>query len=68
VDRSATPIFPIHCLCCEAAFRRTELTARQVAAEDLELDPGEQPYDIAFAVPVRALDGRQPRVGALSAK
>lgn len=40
------------------------LTPRQVAAEELELAPGEPPYDIAFAVRVGAFDGRQPGAGA----
>jgi SAM-dependent methyltransferase len=39
------------------------LTVRQVAAEVLELEPGEQPYDIALAVRVGALDGRHPELG-----
>jgi hypothetical protein len=39
------------------------LTAREVAAEDLELEPGEQRYDIAFAVRVGAFDGRHPAAG-----
>ena len=36
------------------------LAVRNCAAEDLVLDPGEQPYDLAFAVRVGALDGRHP--------
>ena len=42
------------------------LTLRQVAAEDLELAPGEAPYDIAVAVRVGALDGRHPRAELLA--
>ena len=42
------------------------LTARQVGVEELELDPGEHRYDIAFAVRVGALDGRDPHAGALA--
>ncbi|UPM44790.1 class I SAM-dependent methyltransferase [Halocatena salina] len=40
------------------------LSMRQVSAEDLELEPGEQRYDIAFAVRVGALDGERalPRI------
>ena len=37
------------------------LSVRCVAAEDFELEPGERPYDLAFAVRVGALDGRHPR-------
>ena len=36
------------------------LRFRHVAAEDLALDKGEEPYDLAFAVRVGALDGRHP--------
>lgn len=40
-----------------------QLCLRQVAAEDFELEAGEAPYDIAFAVRVGALDGRHPGAG-----
>jgi SAM-dependent methyltransferase len=39
------------------------LSVRCVAAEDFELEPGERPYDLAFAVRVGALDGRHVRAG-----
>jgi SAM-dependent methyltransferase len=39
------------------------LRFRQVAIEDFELEAGEAPYDIAFAVRVGALDGRHPELG-----
>jgi trans-aconitate methyltransferase len=39
------------------------LEYRCVAAEDLELEPGEAPYDLVFAARVGALDGRHPRTG-----
>ena len=39
------------------------LRFRHVAAEDFELERGERPYDIAFAVRVGALDGRHPTAG-----
>lgn len=39
------------------------LSLRQVSAEDLELDPDELLYDLAFAVRVGALDGRHPEAG-----
>lgn len=42
-----------------AAFRR-------VAVEDFTLDPGEAPYDVAFAVRVGALDGRHPGLGQIA--
>jgi len=40
------------------------MAVRQVAAEELALEPGEEPYDLAFAVRVGALDGRHPEAGA----
>ena len=42
------------------------LRFRHVAAEDLELEKGERPYDIAFAVRVGALDGRHPAAGRVA--
>ncbi len=39
------------------------LAFRCVAAEDLELDDGEAPYDVVLAVRVGALDGRHPVAG-----
>ena len=42
------------------------LTPRQVAVEELELAPGEESHDLAFAVRVGAFDGRHPRAGALA--
>ena len=42
------------------------LRFRQAAAEDFELEPGEQRYDIAFAVRVGALDGRHPQAGRMA--
>ena len=42
------------------------MSVRHVAAEDLTLEAGEQPYDLVFAVRVGALDGRHPRAGELA--
>lgn len=42
------------------------LSVRQAAAEEFELEPGEAPYDLAFAVRVGALDGRHPEAGRLA--
>jgi cyclopropane fatty-acyl-phospholipid synthase-like methyltransferase len=38
------------------------LMFRQTAVEDFELRPGEQPFDLAVAVRVGALDGRHPEL------
>jgi SAM-dependent methyltransferase len=42
------------------------LAFRQAAAEEFELEPGEDRFDIAFAVRVGALDGRHPKAGAIA--
>ena len=39
------------------------MDVRQVAAEDFVLQPGEEPFDLVFAVRVGALDGRHPKAG-----
>ena len=39
------------------------LEFRQSAAEDFELRPGEEPFDLAFAVRVGAFDGRHLELG-----
>jgi SAM-dependent methyltransferase len=39
------------------------LVFRQAAIEDFELEEGERPYDLAFAIRVGALDGRHPEAG-----
>jgi SAM-dependent methyltransferase len=62
IDRSAAGVAQIH----RTAAREITagiLSARQVAAEEFELLPGEAPFDLAFAVRVGALDGRHPRAG-----
>ena len=41
------------------------MSARQVSAEDFVLRPGEEPFDVVFAVRVGALDGRHPEIGDL---
>lgn len=42
------------------------LSLRHVAAEDLYLAEGEEPFDLAFAVRVGAFDGRHPRIGVIA--
>lgn len=63
IDRSAKAIRQLSDGAAEliAAGR---LTPRLVAAEELELAFGEEPYDTAFAVRVGAFDGRHPDAGA----
>ena len=62
IDRSAKAIAQA------VAGSRPEIEAgllsfRQVAAEAFELEAGEAPFDLAFAVRVGALDGRHPEAG-----
>jgi precorrin-6B methylase 2 len=40
------------------------LSVRTVSVDKLVLEPGEQPYDLAFAVRVGVLDGRHPKLHA----
>lgn len=39
------------------------LSTRHTSAEDFTLEPGEEPFDLAFAIRVGALDGRRPQAG-----
>ena len=62
VDRSAKAIAQAEQQSAtEIASGRMRL--RQVSAEELVLLPGEDPFDLAFAVRVGALDGRHPGAG-----
>lgn len=63
VDRSAKAIAQLT-LSASELIAAGRLSARQVAAEALELDPDEERYDIAFAVRVGAFDGRHPGAGS----
>jgi len=65
IDRSAKAIAQAKAL-SQAEIAAGRLSLRQVAAEDLELEPGEARYDIAVAVRVGALDGRHPGAGRLA--
>jgi SAM-dependent methyltransferase len=62
IDRSAKAIAQARAA-SRAEIRSGRLSLRRVAAEDFELEPGEAPYNIAFAVRVGALDGRHPEEG-----
>jgi SAM-dependent methyltransferase len=62
IDRSAKAIAQAEAACA-AEIASGRLSLRQTAAEDFVLEPGEAPYDIAFACRVGALDGRHPEAG-----
>ena len=50
----------------KAEMASGRLQFRHVAVEDFDLEHGERPYDIAFAVRVGALDGRHPDAGRVA--
>jgi cyclopropane fatty-acyl-phospholipid synthase-like methyltransferase len=61
IDRSAKAIRQAAALSGDE-MASGRLSVRQVAVEDFELQPGEAPFDIAFAIRVGALDGRHPEL------
>lgn len=62
IDRSAKAIAQARAGSL-AELASGHLEFRCVAVEELVLAKGEQPYDLAFAVRVGALDGRHPAAG-----
>jgi protein-L-isoaspartate O-methyltransferase len=65
--RSATGVAQMTRLAA-AEITAGTLSTRQVAVEDFELEAGEEPFDLAFAIRVGALDGRHPRAGIAARK
>ena len=62
IDRSASAIAQASSAAAtEIASGR--MSARQASGEEFVLQPGEQPFDLVFAVRVGALDGRHPDAG-----
>lgn len=61
IDRSAKAIAQ-----ATALGGPDRLSFRAVAVEEFELRPGEEPFDLAFAVRVGALDGRHPELERLA--
>jgi SAM-dependent methyltransferase len=60
IDRSARAVAQARAASArEIASGR--MSVRQTAVEDFVREPGEEPFDIAFAVRVGALDGRHPQ-------
>lgn len=62
IDRSAAAIAQAKAAGADE-IAAGSLEFRQVAGEEFVLQPGEETYDIVFAVRVGALDGRHPRAG-----
>jgi ubiquinone/menaquinone biosynthesis C-methylase UbiE len=65
IDRSATALELARRGSADQLAAGT-LRLRQAAVEDFTLEPDEEPFDLAFAVRVGALDGRHPEAGALA--
>ena len=63
VDRSAKAIAQLRETAADLIVVG-RLTPCHAEAEELELEPGVDPFDIAFAVRVGAFDGRHPEAGA----
>lgn len=62
VDRSERAVAQARTAGAEL-IAKGRLSVRCAAAEDLVLEPGEDPFDLVFAVRVGALDGRHPAAG-----
>ena len=60
IDRSARGIERTR-RACTSEIAAGLICVRHVAVEDVCLDPGEAPYDLAFACRVGVLDGRHPQ-------
>ncbi|WP_205600302.1 MULTISPECIES: class I SAM-dependent methyltransferase [Sphingobacterium] len=61
IDRSAKAISQAISL-SRNELESGKLTFRQIAMEDFDMNADEQPFDIAIAVRVGALDGRHPNI------
>lgn len=59
IDRSRTAIAQARAACADL-LKAKRMGLRCVAVEELELEHGEAPFDLAFAVRVGVLDGRHP--------
>lgn len=62
IDRSARAVAQAR-EACAGEIADGRLSVRLAAAEDFTLEPGEEPFDLVFAVRVGALDGRHPAAG-----
>jgi cyclopropane fatty-acyl-phospholipid synthase-like methyltransferase len=65
IDRSARGVAQVE-RNAAAEIASGVLSVRHAAAEEFELQPGEPPFDLAFAVRVGAFDGRHPKAGVLA--
>lgn len=65
IDRSAKGVALTE-RACEEHIAAGRLSVRHTSIEDFELRPGEEPFDLAFAARVGALDGRHPEAGRIA--
>ncbi|MEU4424009.1 methyltransferase domain-containing protein [Actinoplanes sp. NPDC024001] len=65
IDRSATAVEQATAACA-AEIAAGRMSVRRATAEEFALEPGEEPFDLVFAVRVGALDGRHPAAGRLA--
>ena len=65
IDRSAKGIAQVE-RNAAAEIEAGVIGVRQVPAEEFELLPSEEPFDLAFAIRVGAFDGRHPAVGEIA--
>ena len=61
IDRSPSAIRQV-IASSAAEIASGRLSVRQTAVENLDLEPGEAPFDLAFAIRVGVLDGRHPEL------
>jgi SAM-dependent methyltransferase len=62
VDRSPAAVAAAQAASA-AEIASGRMAVRQAAAEEFVLQPGEDPFDLVFAIRVGALDGRHPVAG-----
>ncbi len=65
IDRSAKGVAQVE-RNAAAEIEAGVLGVRQAAAEEFVLLPGEEPFDLAFAIRVGAFDGRHPAAGEIA--
>jgi SAM-dependent methyltransferase len=67
IDRSAKSIAQARQSAADE-IKSGRMSIRHVAIEDFELLPDEDPFDLAFAIRVGALDGRHPELAKIALK
>lgn len=67
IDRSAKAIAQAQANAAQE-IDSGRMSLRHVAVEHFALQPDEEPFDLAFAIRVGALDGRDPKVGKQALK